>query len=190
MIALTKTINTIYLYFGREPDVVQGGDVDRADPDVVAVVKAKSEAENVNNNTEKIDTVTAPEDEEAEDNLLSVNRSNSKRKKSSVIQTLSNMRKRSTKKKSISPPADSHEATPEPEHRGRKKSVATLFIHLARKPSMGKRKKSATPTSEPKEAEKTAPASPENVSIAKQRWSKVRNVSLVLGAMKKKSSNA
>lgn len=178
VISLTKSINSIFFYFGREPDVVQGGQVDYSDPDIAAVAKDRPPAPNVNNNktdeiTPDVAAAASKQDDDnnenqdaaaANANHLCV-RENSKKKKSSVIQrSLSQLRKRSTRKKSERTPAaatTAAEAAPaatpestlqalpdEPEADSRKKSaVATLFVNLARKPSMAmrKQKKSASP---------------------------------------------
>ena len=52
-ISLTKSINTIHVYFGRSPDVVDGGDVDYDDPELSNEIKATSNFLNINSTTNK-----------------------------------------------------------------------------------------------------------------------------------------
>ena len=52
-ISLTKSINTIHVYFGRSPDVVDGGDVDYDDPELSNEIKSTSNLSNVNSTANK-----------------------------------------------------------------------------------------------------------------------------------------
>ena len=52
-ISLTKSINTIHVYFGRSPDVVDGGDVDYDDPELSNEIKSTSNFSNINSTANK-----------------------------------------------------------------------------------------------------------------------------------------
>ena len=145
--------------------------MDHSDPDIAAVAKERAAAKAVDNNNHQAaaaaDQITSETtDNETQlpsgggtGNHLGVTRENSgKKKKSSVIQqTLSHIRKRSTRKRServTESPASYSEPPSTPadegnggENGGRKSAVATLFVNLARKPSMARKqqKKSVSP---------------------------------------------
>ena len=57
-IELTKNINTIHVYFGRSPDVTDGGDVDYDDPEVAAEIEVASSTSNIIPTTDKNDNDT------------------------------------------------------------------------------------------------------------------------------------
>ena len=41
-ISLTKNINTIFYYYGRDPEVAGGGAVDHSDPDIKAATEERN----------------------------------------------------------------------------------------------------------------------------------------------------
>jgi len=177
-ISLTKNINTIFYYYGRDPEVAGGGAVDHSDPDI----KAATEERNNNKEEESIrpavpsDPLPHPQasDGGPEDSSEGETKTSSavltlapppppqRRKKSSVIQQI---RKFSTRKRSELKPVAAPASEDIPENQNqvvaeRKKSggasgISTLFVNLTRKPSRvarNFRKKSKAPpppTSQP-----------------------------------------
>ena len=59
---MTKNINTIHAYFGRSPDVTDGGDIDYDDPEVATEIEFASSSSKIFPTTDKNDNATEDSD--------------------------------------------------------------------------------------------------------------------------------